>query len=159
MDDAVTAELEALEELCLAATRNRPAPDDASTWLLAYACGALATLLHLGLITPEEDARWRERLQPAFGDDRRLTRWRIGKGDASSSPPGPPTADDEAARAYAMCRNLTLTQLAWTLHTAAEETAVTSALALGTADSDRVVRACRLGFDDRVQQVTVHREV
>jgi len=83
MDETVTAELEALEELCRAATRNRPAPDDAHTWLLAYACGALATLLHLGLITPDEDARWRGRLQPAFGDDLRL------QGYAEGAPSGP----------------------------------------------------------------------
>lgn len=158
MDDAVAAELEALEELCLG-TRNRPPSDDARTWAVAYACGALATLVHLGLITPEEDARWRERLQPAFGDDARFTRWRISKADASSSAPASPAADDEAARAYAMCRNLTLTQLAWTFHTSADEAAVTSALASGTADSERVIRACRLGFDDRAEQGTVHREV
>src|SRR5690349_21147085 len=53
MDDAVTAELEALEELCLGA-RDRPPSDDARTSAVAYACGALATLVHLGLITPEE---------------------------------------------------------------------------------------------------------
>jgi hypothetical protein len=49
--------------------------------LLANAAGALATLLHLNPTTPEEDAQWRERLQPAFGDRLRLTRWRIAEGD------------------------------------------------------------------------------
>jgi hypothetical protein len=77
--------------------------------LLANAAGALATLLHLNPTTPEEDAQWRERLQPAFGDRLRLTRWRIAEGDRSTEGAAP-APQDGVTHAYALCRNLALTR-------------------------------------------------
>jgi hypothetical protein len=152
MDAAVTAELEALEKLGLEAVRNSRVPADVRARLVANVAGALATLLHLGLITPEEDAEWRERLQPVFGEGLRVTRWRIAKDPAAEA--APPAPEAEATHAYAMCRNLTLTELAWSLHTGANEEAVTAALTADAIDAERIARACRRGFDDRRLSVT-----
>lgn len=112
----------------------------------AHAAAALATLVHVGLITPEEDREWRERLRPALGNRIRRSRFEIRtEGEEATEP----DAEEQARRAYALCRDLKLGQLAWSYHTAATEHSITAALTAGTCDPDRVARACRRGFADR----------
>lgn len=80
------------------------------------------------------------------GDRIRLARFRITTaGDEATEM----TTEDQARNAYAVCRDLSLSQLAWSHHTAATEEAITEALAAGAYDPERIRRACRLGFGDR----------
>jgi hypothetical protein len=70
-----------------------------------------------------------------------------------------PTTEVQARHAYAVCRDLSLTQLAWSHHTAATEEAITEALAAAAHDPERVRRACRLGIGDRGKPIVEARDV
>jgi hypothetical protein len=153
MDAVIEAELQELERLSQQAARNERLPQDVRDHLVGYAYGTLATLLHPGLVTRQKDAEWRERLRPALGDALRRSRFRIVRDDGLATPPPPLTAEEKARRAYAVCRDLSLTKLAWSLHTGASEHAVVEALAVDAGDAERVRRPCGLGFADRGKRV------
>jgi hypothetical protein len=148
MEPGVEAELEQVERSALsAAEAEEERRDEALLVTGCRASAALSTLLHLGLITREEDRAWRERLAPVVGDRVKVNRFHITTAGHE------PTAEGQARYAYAICRDLTLTQLAWSVHTAATEEAVTDALSGEAADPDRIRRACRRGFEDRGKRV------
>jgi hypothetical protein len=149
MNLVVRAELEQVEAMALSAAKvDKGYRDEALEHAGAHAAAALATLVHVGLITPEEDREWRERLRPALGDRIRLTRFEIRREGEAANQADP---EDQARQAYALCRDASLGQLAWSHHTAATEEAVTEALAAGTREPERIRRACRRGFADRGQ--------
>jgi hypothetical protein len=151
MEPRVEAELEQVERSALsAAGAPEERREEALLLVGSYASAALSTLLHLGLITREEDREWRERLAPVVGERIKVGRFRI---TASGPEPTERTAKDEATHAYAICRDLTLTQLAWSVHTAATEEVITEALAAEASDPDRIRRACRRGFADRGERI------
>lgn len=151
MREEIVAEMEQFEQMAMAAA-EAPADlrDEALLLAAARASGALSTLVHLGLISPEEDREWRERLQPVVGDQIRLRRFRITMAGDERKEPSPA---DQARHAYGVCRDLSLSHLAWTHHTAATEEAITETLAADTRDPERVRRACKLGFGDRGKSV------
>ncbi len=147
MQANVLAELEYVEQRAVgAAATGEQHRERALTAVASHAAAALSTLLHIGLITPEEDAAWRARLGRALGDENRLARtgYTITVGG-----PRTPTAEDQARSAYLACRDLALTHLAWVHHTAANEAAIAEAVAGDAHDPMRVRRACELGFADR----------
>jgi len=147
----VLAELQYVEQRALsAATTGEQHREQALAAVASHASAALATLLHIGLITPDEDTQWRTRLGRVLGDANRLARttYTIKSGHSRE-----PTAEDQARSAYSVCRDLSLTHLAWTHHTAASESAIADALANDASDPARVRRACELGFADRGKAV------
>jgi hypothetical protein len=158
MEASVEAELERIETWGLQSAHNPQLPHDARRWVVAYASGALGTLLHLGLITRNEDAEWRERLRRPLGDRLRVSRFRIVKEDGSGAP-APPTLEEEAQHAYSVCPDLSLTDLAWSLHASATEDSVVEALMADAIDPQHFRRACRFGFADRGKSVVEPRDL
>lgn len=59
------------------------------------------------------------------------------------------TEAQHAFSVYLQCRDMSLGQLAWLLHSAATQTAIADAFAVQTHDPDRIRRASELGFADR----------
>jgi hypothetical protein len=158
MNATVRAELEHVEQMALgAASVREELREGALAASGSHAAAALATLVHLGLITPEEDREWRARLRPALGDRIRLARARITRYDDDAV--AEPNAEDQARYAYAVCRDLSLSQLAWTHHTAATEEAIADALAADSPDPERVRHACAHGFTDRGKTVVPMRDL
>lgn len=157
MDLTVQSELEHVEQMAVTAARTGERHrDEAVGAAAAHASIALATLLHVGMLTRAEEADWRERLGTALGDPKRLAL----RGYTITVQGGPQrerTIEERARSAYSACQGLSLTQLAWAHHTAATESAIADALAADASDPERVRRACALGFADRgKEQVTQH---
>ena len=146
MNDAVRAELDQYEQRLRQAAAY---PGDIRAQALPVACtqamAVLATLVHLGLLTRDEDAAWRRSLETVVGDGLRLQTFRIS---AAGAPERDESDEDRARYAYGVCRGSSLTHLAWTLHTAADEQAVAEVLAERADDPARIRRACALGFED-----------
>src|SRR3954468_10518257 len=144
MEPIVRLELEQVERQALTASRaSQQHREMAIRAAASHASIALRTLLHVGLISREEDAEWRERLGTALGDATTLQRggFHIQVNGASERPA---TDDQRAAAAYTSCRDLDLALLAWVHHCAATEPAIIDALAAQAIDPERIRRACRL---------------
>jgi hypothetical protein len=129
--------------------------DEAVSAAIAYASAALSTLVHLALLTREEDRESRERMASSLGDAILRREHRITKVGESANR----TAEQEAQFAYTICRDADLNQLAWSLYTAATVDGVITALTEGAEDPDRVQRACRIGFDDSGKPAVPIREL
>ncbi|MEA2271930.1 MAG: hypothetical protein QOI98_638, partial [Solirubrobacteraceae bacterium] len=157
MEATVHGELEQVEQLALTASRAcEQHREEAVRAAASHASVALATLLHVGLISQAEEGEWRERLGRALGDWKRLA-LRNFKITLHGNSPREPTDDERARSAYTACRDLSLSRLAWVHHTGATESAIAEALAVEASDPERVRRACELGFADRGnEQVASH---
>jgi hypothetical protein len=68
VEPIVGRELEQIEQMAAAASQATMGRDAVLASTRAYVSGALSTLVHLGLVTPDEDQQWRERLASSLDD-------------------------------------------------------------------------------------------